>query len=133
MSLSSFSLLLGVFFYVFGFPMVFSDGKFMVWRKKLLKDEQTLRLFAAAMVGIAVTTLRRQWHVSADGEGIVVFLAWVTLVKGLFMAWWPGVSSRIGSSLEDSLLDSDAMQAFTGFVMVLLGALFTYLGLVLAA
>ena len=132
MSLSSFALILGVFCYVFGFPLVFSDEKHMAWRRKFLKDENMLRLLAVAVISIAVTTLRRQHEISPDGEGAIVLIAWIVLLKGLFMAWWPVQFSKVREMLEDSLLDNDAMQVFTGFVMVLLGALFTYLGLVLA-
>ena len=132
MSLSSFALILGVVFYVFGFPLVFSDDKHIAWRRKFLKDENILRLFAVVVISVAVTTLRRQHQISADGEGAVVFIAWIALIKGLFMAWWPATFGTYREMVEDSLLDSQAMQMFTGFIMVLLGALFTYLGLVLA-
>ena len=132
MSLSSFSLIIGVFFYVFGFPIIFSDEKHLVWRRKLLKDENMLRLTAVAVISVAVTTLRRQYQITGDGEGAVVLIAWIVLFKGLFMAWWPAKFGAYRAKMENSLLDSQAMQMFTGFLMVLLGALFTYLGLVLA-
>lgn len=132
MSLSSFSLILGVLCYVFGFPFVFSDSKYLAWRKKFLRDEGSLRLFATVVVAIAVTTLRRQWEITPDAEGLVIFLAWVTLLKGLFIAWWPSVYSDVRGPLEKFFFGTQTMQMFSGFVMVLLGAFFTYLGLVLA-
>lgn len=132
MSLSSFSLVLGVFFYVFGFPLVFSDDKYVVWLKKFIKDENMLRLSSVPVVAIAVTTLRHQWAISGDGEGIIVLIVWVTLVKGLLLAWWPGQVIRMKSKIDAFMLGEQSMQMFTGFVAVLLGALFTYLGLMLA-
>ncbi len=132
MSLSSFSLIIGVFFYVFGFPLVFSDEKHLAWRRKFLKDENILRLIGVFVISLAVTTLKRQHAVTGDGEGAIVLIAWITLFKGLFMSWWPKTFGTFREKIEDSLLDSSAMQMFTGFVMVILGALFTYLGLVLA-
>lgn len=131
MSLSSFSLVIGVFFYVFGFPLVFSDEKHLAWRRKFLKDENMLRLIAVAIISVAVTTLRRQYAVSADGEGAIVLIAWIVLLKGLFMAWWPARFGAYREKIEDSLLDSAAMQMFVGFLMVILGALFTYMGFIL--
>lgn len=132
MSLSSFALILGVVCYVFGFPLVFSDEKHLAWRRKFLKDENILRLVAVGVISVAVTTLKRQYQVSPDGEGAVVLIAWIVLIKGLVMAWWPATFAKYREMIEDSLLDSQAMQMFTGFVMVLLGAFFTYLGLILA-
>lgn len=132
MSLSSFALILGVICYVFGFPMAFSDEKHMAWRRKFLKDENMLRLIAVAVISVAVTTLRRQYSISPDGEGAMVVIAWIVLFKGLFMAWSPAKFGAMREIIEKSLFDSDVLQAFTGFIMVLLGALFTYLGLVLA-
>lgn len=131
MSLSSFSLILGACFYVFGFPMVFLDEKFLAWRKKIVRDENTLRLAALAVIAVAVTTLRRQWDVSADGEGLIVLLAWIVLIKGALMALFPAAVGRTKEKMEKMLLGTQAMQMFVGFVMVLLGALFTYMGLLL--
>jgi hypothetical protein len=132
MSLSSFALVIGVFFYVFGFPLVFSDDKHLQWRKKLLKDENMLRLLGTALLMISVTTLRYHWRITADGEGAVIVIAWLTFAKSLFMAWWPAKFSAIASKMDAMLLtDESGMQMFTGFVMVLLGAMFTYLGLLL--
>lgn len=132
MSLSSFSLVIGVYFYVFGFPLVFSDEKHLNWIKKFLKDENMLRLAAIAVISVAVTTLRRQWNISPDGEGLMIAIAWVVLVEGLVMAWWPATIMKIKSRMIDAMMGSPGMQSFVGFVMVLLGALFTYLGLILA-
>lgn len=132
MSLSSFSLILGVLFYVFGFPLIFSDEKHLTWRRKFLKDENMLRLIAVFVIAVAVTTLKRQYTISADGEGAIVLIAWIVLLKGLFMAWWPRNFGQYREMMEDSLLDSPAMQMFTGCIMVILGALFTYLGIMLA-
>lgn len=132
MSLSSFTLIVGAFCYVFGFPLVFSDSKFVAWIKKLIKDETSLRIMALPIVAIAVTTLRRQWEVTPDGEGAIVVLVWLTLLKGLAYAWFPAQIVKFRSGIDAFLFGDQSMQMFTGFVMVLLGALFTYLGLILA-
>lgn len=131
MSLSSFSLVLGALCYIFGFPLVFSDAKYVAWFKKFIKDEASLRLLAVPLVALAVTTLRHQWAITADGEGLVVLLAWATLIKGLAFAWWPSQMVKMKSSVHAFLLGDQGMQMFTGFVMVLLGAFFTYLGVLL--
>lgn len=132
MALSSFALLLGVFFYVFGFPLVFSDSQHLQWREKMLKDENALRVLGTILIALTVTTLRYHFQISPDGEGIVIAIAWLSLAKGLFMAWWPRHFMGIIARFEGFLFDSSTMQVFTGCVMVLLGALFTFLGLVLA-
>lgn len=131
MSLSSFSLILGAYFYVFGFPLVFSDAKFIAWVKKFTKDENALRLIAVVMISIAVTTLRRQSLLTMDGEGLIVLLAWLVLFKGLVFAWWPAAVLRMTNTMTKTVFASQGLLAFAGFSMVLLGALFTYLGILL--
>lgn len=132
MALSSFALILGVFFYVFGFPLVFSDSAHLEWREKILKDENALRIIGTILIALAVTTLRYHFRISPDGEGVVITIAWISLAKGLLMAWWPRHFMRMTARVEGFLFDSSTMQIFTGCVTVLLGALFTFLGLVLA-
>ncbi len=132
MSLASFSLIIGVFFYVFGFPLVFLDEQHLAWRRKFLKDENMLRLISVGVLSIAVTTLRRQYQISPDAEGAVVFIAWIVLLKGVCMALWPASFGVYRAKMEVVMLSSEGMQVFAGFVMVLLGALFTYLGFMLA-
>lgn len=131
MSLSSFSLILGVFFYVFGFPLVFCDLEYAEWRKKVMKDGNLVRIIGMAFAMIAVTTLRQQWSISGDGEGFVVAFAWIVFLKSLAMAWWPGHYERFHQALEERYMDIPAVSVFLGFLMVLLGALFTYFGILL--
>lgn len=132
MSLSSFALIIGVYCYVFGFPLVFTDEKHLQWRKKVLRDENILRLLGTAFVMVSVTTLRYHWRLTSDGEGVVVFIAWAVFFKSMFMAWWPQYFSFVATKIEEFLFESTQVQVFIGFVSVLLGALFTFLGLVLA-
>lgn len=131
MSLSSFSLVLGALFYVVGFPLVFLDEKFLAWKKKFIRDENALRICAFFMISVAVVTLRRQWEISSDGEGVLVLLVWIVLIKGALTALFPAAVGRTKERMEKMLLGTQALQMFAGFVMVLLGALFTYLGILL--
>ncbi len=131
MSLSSFSLIIGVYCYVFGFPFVFSDKHYTEWCKKVLKDPNTLRVVGMVGVMIAALTLKRQWHIRYDAEGFIVLVAWLTFVKCLFAAWWPVTFSRAQEWKRKTMYATPASQAFMGFVMVLLGALFTYIGILL--
>lgn len=133
MALSSFALILGVFCYVFGFPLVFCDDEHLAWREKMLKDENMLRLVGLAFTTIAAVTLKRQWQISSDGEGIIVTIVWLTLFKSLFIAWWPGRYTVFRQRAEAAFFDTPAMRMFVGFIMVLLGALFTYIGILLPA
>lgn len=132
MSLSAFSLVIGVISYAFGFPLVFTDEAHMEWRRKMLKDENFLRIVGTAFIAIAATTLKYNWRITVDAEGIIILVAWLTLLKGLFVAWWPRKYSALRLKLEDRLFGTSGMQTFMGFLMVLFGALFTYFGLVLA-
>ena len=131
MSLSSFALVLSVFFYVFGFPLVFCDENYAVWRKKILKDGNMVRIIGMAFTMIAAVTLRQQWKVTYDGEGLVVLFAWVTLLKSIFMAWWPKYYEGFRSYVEDEYLAIPAVSVIAGFLMVLLGAIFLYFGILL--
>jgi hypothetical protein len=132
MSLSSFSLVIGVLFYVFGFPFIFADDAYLNWCRKSAKDENVLRILGATFLALSVTTLKYQWRVTADGEGIIIVVAWVVLLKGIFMAWWPRRFMKVRARWENVINRNPQLQSFAGFVMVLLGALFTYFGLVLA-
>lgn len=131
MSLSSFSLVLGVFFYVFGFPLVFCNLEYAEWRKKIMNDTNTVRIIGMAFAMIAVTTLRGQWRISGDGEGLIVAFAWIVLAKSLAMAWWPGHYEKFHQMIEGRFMDIPAVSVFLGAVMVLLGAFFTYFGILL--
>lgn len=131
MSLSSFALILSVFFYVFGFPLVFCDENYAAWRRKILKDGNMVRIIGMAFVMIAAVTLRRQWRMSGDGEGLVVLFAWIILFKSLFMAWWPKYYEGLRSYVEDEYLAIPAVSVIAGFLMVLLGAIFLYFGILL--
>ncbi len=133
MSLSGFSLVVGVFCYVFGFPLVFCDEKHLTWRKKFMKDENMMRIIGMAFTMLAAITLRRQWVISGDGEGLIVAVAWFVLAKSLFMAWWPAKYSKMRERYEEYFFDTPAIQMFVGFLMVLGGALFTYLGILMPA
>ena len=79
----------------------------------------------------AVNTMCQQWK---DDLTAVVqqVLADRPQLKGIVLALWPGLYVTVRSAWEEYLFDTQAMQMFGGFVLVLLGALFTYLGLVLA-
>jgi hypothetical protein len=79
-----------------------------------------------------VTTLRFEWRITADVRGTVVAVAWMVLIKGFFMAWWPRQYSLCSSRVESILQQTPQMTAFAGFLMVLLGALFTYAGFILS-
>ncbi len=131
MPLSSFALIMGVYCYIFGFPLVFTDDQHLQWRKKILKDENVLRLIGTAWVMVAVTMLRHHWKMTADAEGIVILTAWFVFCKSVFMAWWPRYFCQIAGRVEEFLFESSSVQVFVGFIVVLLGALFTFLGLVL--
>lgn len=131
MSLSSFALVLSVFFYVFGFPLVFCDEGYAVWRRKVLKDGNMVRIIGMAFTMIAAVTLRHQWKISEDGEGIVVLFAWITFLKSIFMAWWPKYYEAFRSYIEDEYLAIPAVSVSMGFLMVLLGAVFLYFGILL--
>jgi heme/copper-type cytochrome/quinol oxidase subunit 2 len=132
MSLASFSLVLGVLCYVFGFPLVFGDEKHVAWRKKMMNDDNMLRVFGAVFLALSVSVLKYQYRVTPDGEGLMVALAWVTFVKSAIISLCPGHYSAFATHWMDMVYDNSHLQAFLGFMMVLFGALFTYLGLMLA-
>ena len=132
MSLASFALVIGVFCYVYGFPLVFGDDKHIAWRKKMMNDENMLRFAGALFLSVAVTTLKYQWRMTADGEGLMVAVAWIVFVKAVLLALWPSMYASLTERWVDAVFDNMHLQGFVGFVAVLLGALFTYMGLVLA-
>ncbi len=131
MALSSFALILGVVAYIFGFPLIFGDKETISWRKKLLKDETSMRFLGTVFAVLCVLALKRQWHITWDAEGLLVVVAWVGLAKSLLLAWWPDQITTMKGSIEERMLATPTMQTVSGLAMVFFGALFTYLGLVL--
>ena len=130
MSLSTFSLILGALYYIIGFPLVFTDKKFVEWLNAILKDEDTLRLIAFPVICIAVAILGRQSAITPDAEGLLVALAWITLLKGLAMVWWTTNVRAMKNIILDAVLSSHVTQIAFGSFLVVLGACFTYLGLI---
>lgn len=131
MPLSSFALILGVVSYVLGFPLIFGDKDIVAWKKKLSKDETSLRFIGVTFAVLAVLVLKKQWQLTLDADGLIVAMAWVTLAKALLLAWWPDQMVAMKGSIEDRMLSTSTMQSLTGVLLVFFGALFTYLGLVL--
>lgn len=130
MPVASFALILGVIAYLFGLPLLFAERDAVAWRKKFLKDDVSIRIIGGAIVVLAALTLKTKWDVSADAEGLVVFLAWLTLIKGLFVTWWPAHYAQL-LQWEDKHFDAPAWQMLFGLLVILFGALLTYLGLAL--
>ncbi|MEQ1849312.1 MAG: hypothetical protein ABL890_01850 [Candidatus Peribacteraceae bacterium] len=131
MSLAVFSLTLGVFCYAAGFPMVMNDKKHIAWRKKLLADTNVIRSFSIIVAVIALATLKMQWEITPDGEGVMVVLAWLMLLESAFMLLFPARYSEVKLKVMNALMPNEAMQSFFGFVAILFGALLTYMGLML--
>ncbi len=131
MALSTFALVLGVIWYVVGFPLVFNEKRATAWHKKILKSETVLRYTGIIMAVLAILALKTQWHYTPDADGIVVVVAWATLVKALFIAWWPEQYSQMRTGFEHQWLKTHESHMTLGVVLIALGAFFTYLGLVL--
>lgn len=126
MTLSTFAMLLGITCYLFGFPLVFSEKKAVAWMKKWMKNDDSLRVVGAIMVFVTVLLLMHTWRLTWDAEGLVVLLAWLTLVKGLFFVWAPEIPSKLSLSF---LTPATALLA--GFALLVWGALLTFLGYIL--
>lgn len=131
MTLSSFALFLGIVCYLFGFPLVFADSAAVNWRKKVMKDDVLLRLLGGLAAIVAALTLNNQWVITADGEGLIVFLAWLTLIKGVVLAWWPTQFMKM-MGWKEQMLSIPAGRLACGVIIVILGAFLTYMGMMLA-
>ena len=131
MHVSTFALVLGVMWYVQGFPLVFSDKQVTAWRKKVMKDETALRYMGLFWSVLAVLVLKTQPHFTPDADGLLVVVAWIILVKGLFTAWWPDQYSEMRLNLEKTWLKTHESHMTLGVIMIGVGAFFTYLGLIL--
>lgn len=131
MSLAVFSLLLGVFFYAAGFPMVMGDKKCAAWRMKFVADTNMVRMASVVLLAASVAVLKYQWELTKDGEGLLVLLAWLCLAEGAVMLIMPEWYGQMKTKFLKMLTGSDATQSFWGVVAILLGAFFTYMGLML--
>jgi hypothetical protein len=131
MPLSSFCLILGTVCYVFGFPIVFQDDEFIAWQRRALSDGHVLRVIGCIFAALSVMTLRRQWQITADGEGWMVVATWIVFVKSIVVSWWPMKYVAFHSPFQDRFVDVPAFQFAVGSVLVLLGAAFTYFGILL--
>lgn len=131
MSLSAFALVLGVTLYLVSFPMIFLDKKAIAWRKRLSNSEDSLRVFGWVFGAVSVLVLKTQWNVTADADGILVVMAWLTLVKSVVLAWFPAWYIDSILPIKEQMTATATSQMFFGFVGVILAAFFTYLGVVL--
>lgn len=129
MTIATFAIAAGVLCYLFGFPMIFAEDQAIAWRRKLLKDDVAIRLFGAAMAIFSAMALRTQWVVTGDGEGIIVFIAWVQMIKGLYIAWWPSKYSEL-IAWDEEKFHAPVWQVLHGVLMVFIGAFLTYLGII---
>jgi hypothetical protein len=129
MTLASFSIAAGLLCYLFGFPMIFAEDQAIAWRRKLLKDEVVVRLLGAFLAVIAGMALRTQWMVTADGEGIIVFIAWIQLIKGAYLAWWPNKYAEL-IAWDEEKFHAPVWQVLHGILMIFAGAFLTYLGII---
>lgn len=131
MALSSFSLILGVTYYLFGFPFLFSEKSAIAWRRKLSKDGILVRLCGAVFVMLAALTLKTQYLLTPDAEGLVILFAWLTFIKALLLVWWPELVTSWKTRFDNAILAHPTLHVGVALVMIFLGALFTYLGIVL--
>ncbi len=128
MELSTFSLLAGLSCYLVGLPLLLTEKKALAWLKSYLKGNDPLvAIVGAVLFLVAVLTLKENWRVTSDAEGLVTLVAWVALVKGLFIAWQPKEYAKL--SLH--VLTKHRLELLYGFLAVVWGALLTYLGFVL--
>lgn len=132
MSLASFSLVLGVLCYVLGIPMVAGDRSHLSWRRKFLADANNIRLLSVLALSISVATLKYQWEITPDGEGLMVLIVWLGLLEGALMALVPAWYVRMKGQMTRALMNKESGKLFWGIVSVLAGAFFTYMGFVLA-
>jgi hypothetical protein len=126
MTFSTYALILGVCAYLVGFPLLLAEKETLAWLKKYLKDDIACRFTGSILVVVSALLLRHQWYLTPDAEGLVVLIAWLSLLKGLAMTWWmKGFNSFAMGFLTPS------MGLIGGLCAVVWGALLTYLGLVL--
>lgn len=125
MTLSAFALIIAFVCYLLGVPLLIAEDRAVAWHKKFYKGNDILvSLVGGAFFIIAALALRVQWRLTLDGEGFVVLIAWLTLLKGLAIAWMPAKSSKIAVSF----LSKRSMDLLAGFLLIVWGALFLYLG-----
>jgi len=111
--------------------MVLGDRKHLAWRKRFLGDENSIRLLSVVGLSLAALTLKYQSIITPDGEGIVVFVAWLALLEGILMALTPAWYVRMKAQAGKALVKNESGQMFWGVIWVLAGAFFTYMGMVL--
>lgn len=129
MELNTFALIIGLTCYLVGLPLLLTEKQAVNFLKKVFKsDEPFISLIGVITFLICAATLRRQWDLTPDAEGLVVLMAWVGLFKGLFFAWQPKEASRIVLHV----LTKHANDLLYGFFSIVWGALFTYLGFAIA-
>ena len=109
--------------------MLLTEKKASAWFKKLLKgNEHLVSVIGGALVLISAATLQRQSDITMDAEGLVVLMAWLTLLKGLYLAWQPAAYAKMAMGV----LTNHSLELLWGFFGIVWGALFTYLGFAIA-
>ncbi len=79
-----------------GIPALFRPSSVEQWLEKIQEETELLRVVGYFWSMMAVLVLVKNPSVGTDVEGLVGLLAWGTLIKCVFLCWWPArvVSAR---------------------------------------
>lgn len=72
-----------------GIPALFRPSSVEQWLEKIQEETEVLRVVGYFWSMIAVLVLVKNPSVGTDVEGLVGFLVWGTLIKCVFLCWWP--------------------------------------------
>ena len=98
MELSTFAIIIGILELLIGIPLLVAGGPALKFMTKFIADEFHMRVFGAVVFIISVFVLLEGATIGTDPEGLIRLVAWIVAIKGITVAWKPGVLVGLSGS-----------------------------------
>lgn len=128
MDLSTFAYIIGPLELLIGIPLLIKPDTAAKWVLDFVKNHTLMRVLGAVLTVIGVLVLADDYSIGSDAAGLLRLVAWIVLIKGVFLAWYPEKAGE----LSERHLSVPAMRFVAGFIAVIIGVLFMVAGKTLA-
>lgn len=127
MELDTFAYTIGIMELLIGLPLLFYSKQAMKWFDAFLKDDTSVRLLGTLLAILGALVLIDGYEVSLDPEGLIRLVAWLCMLKGIMLTWWP----KTAMQMKKNWFKGDTMATLGGTLGVAIGCLLMYGGSIL--
>jgi len=89
MELITFAYIIGTLMLLVSVPLLLSSTKTVAFMKKAIEDDVNIRTYGGLYTIVAVLVLIEGYEIGTDAAGLLTLLAWILLIKGLVVCWYP--------------------------------------------